>query len=246
MTKYNQHTWLRQIDAAITAKASVQHVTKQGKTVTLTMSISAGFIAYHLAEKRADWETGTGVYCSQAKLAEEFGMSRQTISNVFIILEKLGFFVRDLSKEKTGGTNYYDLAIPDHVFSQDMGVLSQDRGCLVAGQGVSSHETQTANRTTQLTDKEKTKVSRPAAGAAPPLENSPIENREVSPIDNKDEELPIDKTESAGGVFSQDRVPVQRVRSEFDRSAMIRANAEKARQQAIEAAKEPRKGVLNW
>lgn len=156
MKKYNKKDWLACIDQAIANKASIEVKTSNKIKIEITMSISTGFIAYHLAEKYADWETGKAVWCSQAKLAAFFNMSRQTISKAFAILEELGFMTRDQSKEKPGGSNYYDLTIPVSsqymgVSLEDMGVSSLDRGCTLGRHGVSREETQTLKLTTNIT-----------------------------------------------------------------------------------------------
>lgn len=160
--KYNKREWLASIDTAISNKASIDVKTNTNNKIEIQMSISTGFIAYHLAEKYADWQTGEGVYCSQAKLANIFNMSRQTISKSFTLLEELGFMKRDRSKESPGGSNYYDLCMPVSsqymgVLSEDMGVSSLDMGCTLGRQGMSPHETQTLNITTNLATNKTTK-----------------------------------------------------------------------------------------
>src|SRR5215217_1699398 len=211
--RYNKNEWMRQIDDAITAKLNIEHKTKTGKTVTIKMNMTVGFIAYHLADKRATWETGQGVWCSQAKLAEQFNASRQTISDAFTILSALGFLVRDVTKEKPGGTNFYDLQMATLSSLKTGGVSTEDRGCPDSRQGVSPYKTQTTKRTTHRSMNRKTKgefikIEDKEEGQAE-QSSAPASAGSISPIDKPNHssllaDTPIEVNRTEGAILEDE------------------------------------------
>ncbi|WP_410657852.1 hypothetical protein [Amycolatopsis sp. lyj-112] len=167
---YKKLDWLRVIDTALANQVEISYTTKNGKTRQIKMSPTVAFIAYHIADKFADWNTGEEVRCSHSKLATTFHMSTKTVSEAFILLSELGFLIRDVTKETIGGTNFYDLAMPNPSSLETRVCSSETGGVFEGNKGVVSQGQQTTKRTTKETNKLKTNASvREANAPASPV-----------------------------------------------------------------------------
>jgi hypothetical protein len=157
--KFSKKEWLSLIDDQVREQAEIKRETSTGKPELIRFTPTTGFIAYHIAQKYADWTTGKGVYCSQIKMAKEFNMSSRTVRQAFQLLEGLGFMVRDPHRSTVGGTNYYDLEMPN-LGSENSTLSSEDSPLVPENLGVGSENSQTTNK--QLSIKEVNNEDGPA------------------------------------------------------------------------------------
>jgi len=179
MNTYTKDKWLEAIDVHVALKTNVTYRNAAGKTQEKTFTATFGYLAYFIAKEYADWTTGEGVFIAKSTFAATVGMSRTSVIVPFFqIMEALDLLVKDDSKKKYD-SDYYDLRMPclfpDETdiktrvqaaketaaakkkdyrarlsSPETVSVLSEDSVCPPVGQCLSSTETLTTNRTSNV------------------------------------------------------------------------------------------------
>ncbi|WDS61320.1 hypothetical protein SEA_MINIFLAYER_13 [Satellite phage MiniFlayer] len=195
MNHYKKDKWLEAIDVHVALKTTVAYKNAAGKVTEKAFTGTFGYLAYFVANKYADWNTGEGVFVAKSTFAALVGMSRTSIIIPFFqVMEELGLMVKDDSK-KQSDSDYYDLRMPrlspdrtdidarvnatkeavaqkkkayrDRLSSDEtVSVLSQDSVCPPREQCLSSERTLTTNITSKVPTNTSTNK---AVADAPPL-----------------------------------------------------------------------------